>query len=491
MSVARKILSNTAIQVTGKLITAVLSIIIIKYITSLETIPGLSGLPAEYKLIYTYLMFFGILADFGLFTIAVREMSQARSEEETHSILGNIFGMRLFTIILAMTMASLLVFLIPFENYTLQVKYGVALAAITTVFTMLESTTSSILQVRLKMWLPTLSIVIGKCIMATYIVYTVTHFQRIDNAFYHLIAAGITGTLVSFLITFRYTKKFIPFTPRFEKLYWKKIFKEALPYGLAIILGTIYLKVDILLLSVFRPKEEIALYGYPASMIELLLILPIYFMNSTLPTLSRAFKDNTEKIQQIFSLAFNFLYTMAAPIAIGGIILARPLMALITNEAFLTGNTSSTYGADFAFQILLIPCSIAYLTTLLKFTIIASGNQGKLLKLNTAGVLFNIITNIILIPSYGFPAAAFTTLLSELLLFSITLKECKKYCQLRIDWITITKVTLGGAIMGAFVYLSQNSIPTIPLIGIGGLIYVTSLIPLGVINREMLAHINK
>ncbi|MCB0385793.1 MAG: polysaccharide biosynthesis protein, partial [Bdellovibrionales bacterium] len=247
----------------------------------------------------------------------------------------------------------------------------------------------------------------------------------------------------------------------------------------------------VLILSVFRPKEEIALYGYPASMIELLLILPIYFMNSTLPTLSRAFKDQREKIQQIFSLAFNFLYTMALPMTIGGIILARPLMALITNDAFLTGNTTAVYGADVAFQILLIPCSIAYLTTLLSFTIIASGNQGKLLKLNAIGVLFNIITNLILIPSYGFPAAALTTLLSELLLFSITLWECRKYAPLHFDWPTLTKVSLGGAIMGTFVFLSQNNIPTIPLIGIGGLIYIASLVPLGVINKEMLAHIKK
>lgn len=491
MSIARKILSNTAIQVTGKLITAVLSIVIIKYITSLETIPSLSGLPAEYKLIYTYLMFFGILADFGLFTIAVREMSQSQSDEETHNILSNIFGMRLMTIVLAMGMASLFVFLIPFENYTDQVKLGVAIAAITTVFTMLTSTTSSILQVRLKMWVPTISLVIGKIIMATYIIYTVTYFQTIENAFYHLIGAGILGTFVSFCITFSYTKTLIPFSPKFEKEYWKKILKEALPYGLAIILGTIYLKVDILFLSVMRPKEEIALYGYPASMIELLLILPIYFMNSTLPTLSRAFKNNQEQIKKIFSLAFNFLYTMALPMTIGGIILARPLMALITNDAFLTGNTASTYGADFAFQVLLIPCAIAYLTTLLSFTIIASGNQGKLLKINIIAVLFNIIANLILIPTYGFPAAAITTLASELLLFSITLWESKKYADLYFDWSTLIKISLGGAIMGVFVYISQSTIPTIPLIGIAALIYVTSLIPLGVINKEMISYIKK
>jgi O-antigen/teichoic acid export membrane protein len=488
---ARRILSSTAIQVFGKLLTAILSIIVIKYITGLESIPGLEGIPAEYKLIYTYLTFFGIIADFGLFTIAVRELSQSKNEEEKEMIMGNIFGMRFFTIITAMSMASLFVFLIPLENYTWNVKIGVAIAAITTVLTMMASTTSSILQVHLKMELPTIALVIGKIIMTAYIAYIVIFFQEIPYAFYHLIFAGIAGSLVTFIITYIYTKKIFPFTPRFQPAYWKKIFREALPYGIAIILSTLYFKIDVLLISFFRDKNEIALYGYPSSIIELISIFPIYFMNSTLPTLTRAFEESKDKAKKILSLSFNFLSLMAIPMVIGGVILARPLMGFVMNEQFLTGNVEGYYGADMAFQLLMISTVFSFLTTLFSFTLIASGHQAKLLKINLYGVLFNIITNLIFIPQYGFVAAGITTILSEVIIITLTYRAAKKQVNFSFELQTFAKITFAGLVMGAFVYLIQGSVPIIPLIGIGGAIFIAILVPLRILTPEVLELVKK
>jgi O-antigen/teichoic acid export membrane protein len=488
---ARRILSSTAIQIFGKLVTAVLSIIVIKYITGLESIPGLEGLPADYKLIYTYLTFFGIIADFGLFTIAVREISHAKTEEEKEFILGNIFGMRFFTILTAMAMASLFVFLIPLENYSWNVKVGVSIAAITTVLTMMASTTSSILQVNLKMELPTIALVIGKIIMTAYIAYVVIYFQEISYAFYHLIGAGIAGSLVTFIITYIYTKKIFPFTPKFSPAYWKKVFKEALPYGIAIILSTLYFKIDVLLLSFFRDKSEIAIYGYPSSIIELIAIFPIYFMNSTLPTLTRAFDETKDKAKQIISLSFNFLSLMALPMTIGGVILARPLMGFIMNEEFLTGNVMGYYGSDLAFQFLIISTFFAFFTTLFSFTLIASGNQAKLLKINLYGVLFNIITNLLFIPTYGFVAAGITTIFSEILIIVLTYRTAKKYVHFSFDWKTFMKICCASVLMGTFVFLIQDNVPIIPLVGIGAAVFIASLIPLRILTPAVLDIVKK
>jgi O-antigen/teichoic acid export membrane protein len=488
---AQRILSNTAIQIFGKLLTAVISVVIIKYITALETIPGLEGLPAEYKLIYTYLAFFGIIADFGLFTIAVREMSQAKDKEEQMDIMGNIFGMRLFTIITAMALASLFIFLIPLDNYTLNVKYGVAIAAVTTVFTMMASTTSSILQVNLRMSMPTIMLMLGKVIMGGYIIWIVSHFTEINNAFYHLLYAGIFGTAFTFITTYIFTKRWYLFKPRYDLIYWKKVFKEALPYGVAIILSTIYFKIDVLLLSFFRDKQEIAIYGYPSSIIEMLAIFPIYFMNSTLPTLSRAFKESKEKAKTIISLSFQFIQLITFPLVVGGLILAKPIIQFIMNDEFLTGNVVGYYGADLAFQLLLLPTLFAFINTLFSFTLIASGSQSKLLKINLMGVLFNIITNIIFIPHYGFIAAGITTFFSEILIITLTYRECQKDIRFKLPWDTTIKTIFASLVMGFFVWLVQGQLSLIPLILTGGLIFFLMLIPLKILNTENLRAIRK
>lgn len=484
MSLFKTILSNTAIQIFGKIITAVLSIAIIKYITSLESIPGLEGLPSEYKLIYTYLSFFGILADFGLFTIAVREMSTANSLEQQREIMGNIFGMRFFTITIAMVLASLFVFLIPHENYTGNVKVGVALAAITTVLTMLASTTSSILQVHLKMTQPTIALIVGKIIMAAYIIFVVTHLESVPNTFYHLISAGIIGSLVTFAMTFWYTKGLFPFQFRFHFPYWKKIFIEAFPYGLAIILSTMYFKIDVLLLSFFRDKQEIAIYGYPSSIIELLSVLPIYFMNSVLPSLSQAFKEGKKNVEAFARVCLTVLAVMTFPLVVGGILLARELMGFIMQESFLTGNVPGYYGADLAFQLLLFPALFAFINTLFSFTIIASGNQGKLLKINFIGVAFNIIANLLFIPQYGFIAAGITTILSEFLVILLTLQESRHYLRIPVDWLALLKISFASLVMGTVVVLLKNTLPVLFLIGIGAAVYLLLVILLGILKKN-------
>jgi O-antigen/teichoic acid export membrane protein len=72
MSLARKILSNTASQVAGRFATAFLAVVVVKILT---VYLGQSGY-GQYATIYEFLAFFGAFADFGIFTIAVREMSR-------------------------------------------------------------------------------------------------------------------------------------------------------------------------------------------------------------------------------------------------------------------------------------------------------------------------------------------------------------------------------------------------------------------------------
>jgi O-antigen/teichoic acid export membrane protein len=485
LSTARRILNTTAIQVVGKIITAIFALITIKYITGLESLPGLSGIPAEYKLIYTYLLFFGVVADFGLFTIGVREMSR-EPEEKTPFILGNIVGMRLFSTTTLMILAVAIIYLVNAENYTALVKNGVALAAITTIFTMMASTISSVLQVKLRMTLPTIALVIGKLISTAYIIYVVNNYRSMEAAFSHLIIAGIIGAFITYLITHTYTYRIIKFRPLFNFTYWKHIFYSSLPYGIAVILYTIYFKVDVLMLSFLSPKQEIAIYGFPSTIIEMLTIFAFYFMNSVLPSLSRAVKENTDRAIQIIKLSANFMYLMAAPIAIGGFILARPIITLIMDASFLS-NTGSVgeYGADIAFRLIILSFFFSFLGILFAHVLVAKDEQKKLLKINIIGVLFNIISNMALIPTYGFRAAAITTIASEALILVLTLYCIKKLIPIQLDANTFFKTTLAASIMGIGIFYVQHFTHVILTITIGGLIYFSSLVFLRVISKKV------
>ena len=84
MNTAQKVLGNTAIQAVGRLTTAAVSIIVLKLIS---TYLGKSGYGA-YTTVYEFLAFFAIIADFGIFQIAVKEMSA--HPDRRREIFGNV-----------------------------------------------------------------------------------------------------------------------------------------------------------------------------------------------------------------------------------------------------------------------------------------------------------------------------------------------------------------------------------------------------------------
>ncbi|MEA3304188.1 MAG: oligosaccharide flippase family protein [Patescibacteria group bacterium] len=101
MSYARQVFSNTVVQIAAKVIIALLSVVTIKMITNYlgQTQYG------EYTYIYEYLGLFAILADMGLYTIGVKEMSSGK--QTLAKVLSNILGMRIFLATGSMLLALL------------------------------------------------------------------------------------------------------------------------------------------------------------------------------------------------------------------------------------------------------------------------------------------------------------------------------------------------------------------------------------------------
>lgn len=87
----KKVYSNTLAQIAGKVATALISILLIKILTNYLDVAGY-GL---YSKVYNYLSIFSVIADLGLYTITVREISAHKDDhEKVQSIVGNILTLR-------------------------------------------------------------------------------------------------------------------------------------------------------------------------------------------------------------------------------------------------------------------------------------------------------------------------------------------------------------------------------------------------------------
>jgi O-antigen/teichoic acid export membrane protein len=147
-------------------------------------------------------------------------------------------------------------------------------------------------------------------------------------------------------------------------------------------------------------------------------------------------------------------------------------------------------GSDIAFQYLLIAMIFAYFTGWLTFTLVALEKQIKLLWINLASVIFNIVLNLIVIPVYGFRGATLASILTEALVMILAFVMILKIKPFKISFRNFWKIILAGTSMGVLVYFGADifgkfgNIGIMALIGFAGLIYGVVLYMLKVLRKE-------
>ena len=116
-----KIASNALAQILGRVAVLAISLVSIKLISNYL---GPAG-TGNYTTIIVYFTFVIVLADFGLFSVAVREIS--KNPENARGVLKNIFTIRFLSAIAATILAIVIVM---FTGYGEEIKRGVLVAAI-------------------------------------------------------------------------------------------------------------------------------------------------------------------------------------------------------------------------------------------------------------------------------------------------------------------------------------------------------------------------
>ena len=496
MSTAKKILSNTLVQVMGRATMAVASVVILKAISNYLSVEGYG----MYTAIYEFLAFFGIMADLGLFTIAVREMG--KEGRDRNFIVGNILGMRMVLALVAMSLAVISAFLIPQYQGTF-IPVGVAISSLAVFLAIMHGTVSSVLQVELKMERSTIGLVGGKLIALGWMLAVIFYFYAgvpSAQSFYQLLVAGVVGNLFAFLYTFAYAIRYAKIRPQFNRDYWKEIAVTAVPYGAALVLNMVYFRIDSLMILFLRGPVEVGLYGVPMRVLEILSVIPVYFMNSVLPVLSRAIDRGSQKVGQMLQLSFDFLVMAALPIVVGLSLLAYPIVFLISSPEFLSNLAEGYFGSDLALRILVFATFFAFMNSLFTYSLVAVNKQSHLLWINGSAALFNVIANFLVIPEYGFRGAAATSVLTEAYILLMAWLVARRFLKYRLSFVTPLKALFAAAVMGLVVYflreptyhfMGLESMNVLLLTVLGAAVYGGLLLVMGAIPKEFLLKIRR
>lgn len=477
MSKTRKVASNTIVQIIGKVITTLISLVLVAALTRYLGVAGFG----KFTTIFAYTQFFAVLADFGFFWFLVREI--AKPEAETDKITNNVLTFRSLLALGFFGLAFLIGLFIPQYH---DIRWGIGIIALASFWMTLNGTYVGIFQNKLRMDKAALTDILGRVVILGLVLMLIRESATLNQ----LLWVYFLGNLINFLLSAFLGRCYIKFRPAFDLALWRKIFWECLPISVVTILSIIYFKIDTVLLSLLKGPVDVGIYGPPYKVLEILILLPAIFMGNVFPILTRYIYEKDERVQSAFQKSFDFLVICALPIVVGIIFTAPKIIQIVAGQEFLTAATiPPVWGLNatstLALQILIVAVGISFLSHLFGYLIIALGKQTKLIYPNLILVGFNILLNLILIPKISYIGAAIVTVLTEMLVIFLYFRVMRRYFPKKIHLGILLKVIFAGIILGlALKFLGFLSFWL--LVPLGAIVYLASLWLVKGISKEMI-----
>jgi O-antigen/teichoic acid export membrane protein len=434
-NLGKKIALNTIISGGTRIIELILAFIIIGILTRYL---GKSGF-GEYSIILAFIFIFNVLADFGLYSIVVREISKPGADEE--KIASNAFTIRFLIGFFIFTSAFLIACLFP---YSAIVKQGILIGAFGFWFLSMGQVLMGVFQKYLRMDKVAIAELIARIIQVILILW----FVKLGFGLLFIISAIVISSFIYFLFVFIFAQKYVRVRFQFDFVFWKKILRQSWPLAISAILCMIYFKLDTIFLSVMKSEGDVGIYGLSYKILESIVFFPAMFVGLVMPLLSKYAFTDLEKFKRVFQRALDFLIISAIPLAIGTLFLSPKIIFLLSGGGFEE--------SVLVLNILIFACAMIFFGALFSNVIITRNLQKTLAKIYLAGATVNVVANFIFIPRYSYYGAASTTLFTEMLVTVLMLIVIFKSLQYLPSFKIFFKAFFASIIMALPLYFFQE-----------------------------------
>jgi len=430
MITAAKVAKNSAVVLGAKVIS---SLLLMAMAVLLARSLGAESF-GVYSFVFAYIAFFNVLADLGLKNILVREISRAGSGLER--LVANAIVMRVALSLLALASACLVFSLLSYPFSTKLLVYIASLSFISTLSLFYEA----IFQARFKMeYAAGINILDSILKLAIFSLLVVFKAKLI-----WFVLATVVAPFPGFFIAASLSRRLVKLEFKLDFKIWKNLLKESWPLALTAVFIVFYMRIDQIMLFTMRGAREVGYYAAGVRFVEAFNILPLAFMASVFPLLSRYFVSSKEKLKETYTLSFKYLAIAIIPIAMGVCLLTEPIVQIIYGSKFLPLVP--------ALRILIWSEIFAFLGVAHVNILISVGLQKLDFIFTLSGAVVNIILNLLLIPAYGIIGASLATVISYGLGVPLSCALPKTRAYGRALVASLPKPLIAASLMGVFTY---------------------------------------
>lgn len=392
MQHSQGIFSNTLYQFLGKIVTSVLGVIITIFLTRYLGPEGFG----KYTFAVVFVTMFGVIGDWGMTLIGVREAS--RKIESASGIVGNILAVRLVLAFVAILLANIVVYALP---YSTEIRLLISICSLSLLALSIKTSFQIIFNAKLRMELFAISETVANAmaiILVGLLIAVRANLPQIMGAF-------LIGQVFAAVVAWVLGVRLLPVKLSLFHKGTRYLLAEAFPMGAILVTFTIYNRIDTVLLSYYRGEVVVGLYGAAYRIFEVLVLGAAYFANSILPLISKLAVSDRKALRFVYQKAMIILLIMGFFVAITNFVLAPIGIAIVAGPQF--------EGAVLALKILSFSLIVSYLNHLNGYTLIALGKQWYSFGIAVVALAINLVLNMWLIPKYSLYAAAGVTFVTE------------------------------------------------------------------------------
>jgi O-antigen/teichoic acid export membrane protein len=460
---ARRASTDVAVQVVGRVGNLALGVVVTLVLIRALGARGFG----EWSTIFAISQIATNFGELGLGQVAI---SRAATEPQRQSDwLSALLSLRLalaFPITLTSVVAVLLI--APTQQSKLA---GVLISCALLVGA--PSCLSAVFQLRVRNDISTAVLTLNSVVWAAAVVVVATGSGGIVAFAAAFLAAAALTTAVTVFLALR----MIPVRLSQTRNLWGGLMRVGIPVGVAGIFVTSYVRLDQILVLEFAGARQAGLYGAAYRVLDQVQFIPIAVITTLFPLIASSYPGSMERVRSLLQLAAEYLTIATLPILAFTIVAAQQIANIFFGKQF-----SAAAPALPILMAAFVFVSFGYVTG---SVVVILELQSRFLRYSALALIFNAALNVFLIPRYGFIAAAWVTLLTEVLVMSLMTRSILSTLTMRPSLNRFTRTVVAATVMGLTTWGAQAlGVPLAGLVAIAGVSYLFGVAVLQVLTID-------
>jgi O-antigen/teichoic acid export membrane protein len=407
--------------------------------------------------------------DVGLGQIGVREFA-TRVGEDRERLMRNLVGVRFVLTSVGVALATAFAAAVGYGH---AVVAGTLLAGVGMVLTVVQGTFVIPLVAQLRLgWVTALDLLRQLLSVAGIVILVIAGSRLLA-----FLAIAIPVAVVVLAATLALVRGSLALRPSFDRAEWSLLLRAVLPFAAAVVIGTLYLRVTVVLTSLLASQKQSGYYALSFTVISVLVAIPALTVGSTLPVLARAARDDRERLGYVLGRLVDVTTIVGVGLGLGLVLGAGFVTHVLTQ-----GKPGS---ATSVLQIQSLAIVTQFVGSSWQYGLLALHRHRALLLVSTAGLVVSVCVALILVPPLQARGAAIAFASGEVVVAVLSFAALRvARPDIRFSLRVPARVVLAAAVGGAAALIP--GLTSLPVSLIGGALFAMVLVVSRAIPPELM-----